>query len=129
MSIYNASKYFIVTFKRFKKTSDYMGEFDKIKDKISFPLKDFNLTDFVQSSNQPGQSIKKQKAIVYDLYGVINHFDYGGNIDRGHYTAYIKNREDGYWYEMDDSRVGLIAEKDVCSEASYVLFYERQETK
>jgi hypothetical protein len=39
---------------------------------------------------------------VYDLYAVDNHF---GGLGGGHYTAFCRNREDGEWYNYDDSRV------------------------
>lgn len=37
---------------------------------------------------------------VYELYAISNHY---GGLGGGHYTAFAKNN--GQWYEFDDSRV------------------------
>ena len=42
------------------------------------------------------------ESMIYDLYGVSNHF---GNMGFGHYTAYAQNPLDKNWYEFDDSHV------------------------
>ncbi len=43
---------------------------------------------------------------VYELYAVSNHY---GGLGGGHYTAFAKN--DGQWYEFDDSRVSNASKK------------------
>ncbi len=50
----------------------------------------------------------EEKPILYDLYAVSNHF---GNMGFGHYTAYVKNKDN--WYQMDDSNVSKVKEDDV----------------
>lgn len=39
-----------------------------------------------------------------------NHF---GGMGGGHYTAFCKNREDGQWYNFDDSRVSKASAEEV----------------
>ena len=52
---------------------------------------------------------------------MVNHY---GTLKKGHYTAYIKNG--GEWFEMDDSKVRRLKDDNgVCSNANYVLFYEK----
>lgn len=63
-----------------------------------------------------------QQQLPYQLFGVINHF---GNLGFGHYTAYAKNWNDNRWYRFDDSHVTPADPEEVCSPASYVLFYRR----
>ncbi|KAJ3131481.1 CSN-associated deubiquitinating enzyme Ubp12 [Physocladia obscura] len=62
-------------------------------------------------------------AYIYDLYGVSNHY---GNMGGGHYTAAVKSLENENWYEMDDARITKLDEKDVMSNAAYLLFYKRR---
>eukprot|EP00826_Nyctotherus_ovalis_P046442 TRINITY_DN5248_c0_g1_i3.p1 TRINITY_DN5248_c0_g1~~TRINITY_DN5248_c0_g1_i3.p1 ORF type:complete len:127 (-),score=53.90 TRINITY_DN5248_c0_g1_i3:196-576(-) len=45
----------------------------------------------------------------------------------GHYTAYAMNS--GVWYNFDDSNVTKAEAEEVCSTASYVLFYKRKDVK
>lgn len=52
-----------------------------------------------------------------------NHF---GGMGGGHYTAFCRNREDGQWYNYDDSRVSKASEESVQSRAAYLLFYRRR---
>jgi ubiquitin carboxyl-terminal hydrolase 4/11/15 len=58
---------------------------------------------------------------IYDLYATSNH---DGKLGGGHYWAYVKNN--GIWYEMDDSREtplhGNLRTEDDSS--AYILFYK-----
>lgn len=61
----------------------------------------------------------------YDLIAVSNHY---GGMGGGHYTGYAKNKDDGKWYNFDDSSVSPASEDQIVSKAAYVLFYQRQDT-
>ena len=63
---------------------------------------------------------KEKRPIIYDLYGVVNHY---GSMGGGHYTAYCKNFMNQRWFEFDDSRVSEVDPKSVITEHAYVLFY------
>lgn len=67
---------------------------------------------------------KKGDPIIYDLYGVVNHY---GTLGGGHYTAFCQNFLNKNWYEFNDSRVEEINRKGIVSESSYVLFYRRRD--
>lgn len=66
-------------------------------------------------------SMNTKSAPTYELYAISNHF---GGLGGGHYTAYGKNN--GEWYEFDDSRVGSTRKKEIVSSSAYILFYERK---
>ena len=59
----------------------------------------------------------------YDLFAVSQHF---GSTGGGHYTAVCKNY-DGNWYSYDDSKVSSSSEKEICTNAAYILFYRRKD--
>ncbi len=69
--------------------------------------------------------------LLYDLYGVVNHF---GSMGFGHYTAFTNHAVargfvdvDGrYWHQYDDSSVSSIPPSEVLSRSAYVLFYRRR---
>jgi len=64
--------------------------------------------------------------VLYDLFGVVNHF---GSVGFGHYTAYTKNWRTGKWQNCDDSTVSNEDSSNICGPASYVLFYRRRDFK
>ena len=58
----------------------------------------------------------------YTLYGIGNH---SGTINFGHYYAYIKLNNKG-WYEFNDSMVSKIGYIDLNSSNAYTLFYKKK---
>jgi hypothetical protein len=58
---------------------------------------------------------------VYDLFAVSNHF---GQLQAGHYTAITKNR--GRWFVFNDHKISPVEEKDIVTQAAYILFYQRR---
>lgn len=85
---------------------------------VHFPLKGLEMSNFVISQKQ-----KDEEPLIYDLFGVSNHY---GQLAAGHYTAYAKN--DGYWYRFNDDQVEEIEnESQICSNAAYNLFYARRD--
>ncbi len=76
------------------------------------------MSNFVLSQKQ-----KDNEPLIYDLYGVSNHY---GQLQGGHYTAYAKN--DGKWYRFNDDEVEEIEnEASIVSPAAYNLFYARRD--
>ena len=49
-----------------------------------------------------------------------------GSLGGGHYTAVVRNLEDGRWFACDDSRVALVDPALAVSPNAYVLFYQRR---
>ena len=67
---------------------------------------------------------KNSGKLLYDLFSVSNHY---GSLGFGHYTAFCKNFKNDQWYSFDDSSVSREDPDNVCSTASYVLFYKRKD--
>lgn len=80
---------------------------------VHFPLDNLDLRKYVNGYS-PEQ-------YVYQLYGVCNHV---GNVMGGHYTAFVRNRENR-WLHYNDDSVREINEEDVVSPKAYCLFYRR----
>jgi ubiquitin carboxyl-terminal hydrolase 4/11/15 len=59
---------------------------------------------------------------MYELYAISNHF---GGLGGGHYTAYAKNN--GKWFDFNDSSVRAVSESSICGSGAYILFYQRIE--
>lgn len=104
----------VVHLKRFS-YSRYMR--DKLDSLVDFPLRDLDMSEFLINPNAG--------PCVYDLIAVSNHY---GGMGGGHYTAYAKNKDDGKWYNFDDSSVSPANDDQIVSKAGYVLFYQRQDT-
>jgi len=64
----------------------------------------------------------KEEPVLYDLYGVSNHF---GSLNGGHYTAYVKNFSNDNWYNMNDSSCSQMSgsKSELITSAAYLLFY------
>ena len=64
--------------------------------------------------------------VVYDLYGVVNHF---GALGAGHYVAYGINPSDNKWHCFNDRVCADMEASSVQSPAAYMLFYVRRDMK
>uniref|UniRef100_A0A3B5MJ38 ubiquitinyl hydrolase 1 n=1 Tax=Xiphophorus couchianus TaxID=32473 RepID=A0A3B5MJ38_9TELE len=89
----------VVHLKRFS-YSRYMR--DKLDSLVDFPLRDLDMSEFLINPNAG--------PCRYDLIAVSNHY---GGMGGGHYTAYAKNKEDGKWYNFDDSSVSPASEDQI----------------
>jgi ubiquitin C-terminal hydrolase len=103
----------IVQLKRFNYTRYFRDKIDLL---IDCPLKDLNLSQFVQNPAE------KAKA-TYELIAVSNHM---GGLGGGHYTAHAKNTNDEKWHTFDDSYVSDVDENSVITKAAYVLIYQQK---
>ena len=125
MELYSLPEILIFHFKRFKTSRiRSIGPFYwasgnyKNTSLIEFPLTGLDMKKYTLSTNG--------KPVIYDLYAVSNHY---GSLNGGHYTAYCKNAVTQKWYEFDDTRVSQISEKDVVTNAAYLLFYQRRKSE
>ena len=55
----------------------------------------------------------------YELFGVICHL---GNVNTGHYLAYVKNIN-GAWFKFDDATITRVTETEVKKVNGYMLVY------
>merc|ERR1712190_677137 len=89
----------------------------KITSLIDFPLEGLDISPWMEDPD------KNQADCIYDCYGVSNH---SGSLGGGHYSAYVKHRENGNWYMCNDSSCYKINESRVVSSESYLLFYRKR---
>eukprot|EP01084_Bolivina_argentea_P154398 269150_1 len=104
----------IISLKRF----DYENNMKKIKDPVTFPIENMNLSELVYCKTD----------IIYDLYGIVNHYGEGLRDSYSHYTAHVKSLKDKQWWLMNDSRrPKLITNpKNVVTNNAYLLFFKRR---
>ncbi|KAI2695503.1 hypothetical protein CBS147317_7782 [Penicillium roqueforti] len=78
----------------------------KVNDYHTFPM-EFDAAPYLS------ESADKSESWVYQLHGVLVH---SGNLDAGHYYAFLKPTKDGHWYRFDDDRVNRATDKEVLDE-------------
>ncbi|GMG14402.1 unnamed protein product [Aspergillus oryzae var. brunneus] len=78
----------------------------KINDRHAFPM-EFDATPYLSNDAD------KSEPWVYQLHGVLVH---SGDLNAGHYYAFLKPTKDGYWYRFDDDRVTRATDKEVLEE-------------
>lgn len=78
----------------------------KINDRHAFPL-EFDATPYLLKESVGSESW------VYQLHGVLVH---SGELNAGHYYAYIKPTKNGHFYRFDDDKVIRATEKEVLEE-------------
>ncbi|EYE98524.1 ubiquitin-specific protease UBP15 [Aspergillus ruber CBS 135680] len=78
----------------------------KLNDRHAFPM-EFDATPYLS------EDADKSESWIYQLHGVLVH---SGDLNAGHYYAYLKPTKDGHWYRFDDDRVIRATEKEVLDE-------------
>ncbi len=78
---------------------------------VKFPVDNFRLRDKFS-----------KYTVMYDLYGVINHFGQPGG---GHYKSMLRGVDT--WYEVDDDIIRHIDVKRVINPNAYILVYFRKD--
>ena len=119
ISIWIPPKIMIIQIKRFIHNFSERGYFaSKLNNMIKYPINDFKINNYMSDY------AKKLGEFTYDLVGVTNHI---GNINGGHYFAYVKSITDNNWYCMDDDNVTRLDENEIVSSNAYMLFYKLKE--
>lgn len=99
----------------------YTDQFQKVNDKYIFP-EILNLNMFVDPNS-------RSKDYVYHLQGVLVH---SGNLNGGHYVAYIKPGKETDWFKFNDSVVTKVSPKEaildnygdgIGNTSAYMLIY------
>ncbi|KAL7538034.1 hypothetical protein ACHAXR_008245 [Thalassiosira sp. AJA248-18] len=89
----------------------------KIEEKVDFPIDRLDLSSYILGRIDP------DAPPVYKLFGVSEHT--GSTANSGHYTATVRNSEDGNWYRYNDSHVGSTSGDAAVTGGAYLLFYQR----
>lgn len=127
VTLWRLPKILVVHLKRF----EYRGTFNrsKIGVLVDFPLDGLDLESHTpQSSVVEDDYVDDRIPMMYDLFGVVNHY---GRMGYGHYTAHARRWDETgaeqEWAEFDDENVTDVANADsIVSPAAYVLFYKRR---
>lgn len=86
---------------------------------VDFPLENLNLSKYVIGYDKD--------SYIYDLYGVCNH---SGSVYGGHYTSFVKNANDKWYYYNDTSVSEVGMAQQILSPKAYCFFYrKRRNTK
>uniref|UniRef100_A0A672ZXN4 Ubiquitin carboxyl-terminal hydrolase n=1 Tax=Sphaeramia orbicularis TaxID=375764 RepID=A0A672ZXN4_9TELE len=103
LDLWSLPEVLIIHLKRFSYTKFTREKLDSI---VDFPLRDLDFSDCLLRKH-PANGEPPSR---YDLIAVSNH--YGGLRD-GHYTSYARNKDNGQWYYLDDSKVTYAKEEQI----------------
>ncbi|KAF6836255.1 Ubiquitin carboxyl-terminal hydrolase 21 [Colletotrichum plurivorum] len=78
----------------------------KINDRYEFP-DEFDATPYLLDSAD------KSEPWTYKLHGVLVH---SGDLNAGHYYAFLKPNKEGWWYKYDDDKVTKATSREVFEE-------------
>ena len=78
----------------------------KINDRYEFP-EEFDAAAFLD------KDADKSESWEYQLHGVLVHT---GDLNAGHYYAFLKPDKDGWWHKYDDDRVTRATKREVLEE-------------
>ncbi|XP_015870895.3 ubiquitin carboxyl-terminal hydrolase 8 [Ziziphus jujuba] len=111
LDLWRLPEVLVIHLKRFSYSRFFKN---KLETFVDFPIEDLDLSTYItrKSSELPSR---------YMLYAISNHY---GGMGGGHYTAFVRH-DDGGWFEFDDDRVFPISEERIKTAAAYVLFYRR----
>jgi ubiquitin C-terminal hydrolase len=83
---------------------------------IDFPLTNLNLSKYVIGYNK--------NSFIYDLYGVCNH---SGSSLGGHYTSFVKNANEKWYYYNDTNVSEVTNETHIITPKAYCFFYRKRQ--
>ena len=124
----------------------------KIEDTVNFPIDRLDMTEYILGPVDPNAppiykvsyciimfstfklcfswtcnltiTIPPLVTTIYtQLFGVSEHT--GTTANSGHYTATVRNSDDGNWYRYNDSNVGFTSGDAAITGGAYLLFYQR----
>lgn len=78
----------------------------KINDRYEFP-EEFDAASYLS------QDADKSEPWEYQLHGVLVH---SGDLNAGHYYAFLKPNKEGWWYKYDDDKVTKATKREVLEE-------------
>ncbi|KAL2025090.1 hypothetical protein VTK56DRAFT_92 [Thermocarpiscus australiensis] len=78
----------------------------KINDRYEFP-EEFDASPYLD------KEADRSEPWVYQLHGVLVH---SGDLNAGHYYAFLKPNKEGWWYKYDDDKVTKATKREVLEE-------------
>ena len=107
ISLFQTSKYLIISYKRYKQNGNKIVKDDRL---IDSPI-NLNLSEFIENGENN----------IYDLVNICIH---NGNMNNGHYVLYrkIKNK----WIVCNDKSIKPIEENKIKNNIAYYLIYQKK---
>lgn len=138
LAVWSSPDILVLHLKRFEYRNIIVRE--KLNTLITFPLVGLDMSPYVRYSQAEFLDASATVPVpgsappIYDLFGVVNHM---GTMAGGHYTAYanaavgrgVCDDAGEFWHYFDDSRVKRVRPDEVITQAAYVLFYRRRDTR
>ena len=84
-------------------------------------MKNINCVECTSDISVPVEDNEVKYEKHFRLLATINHT---GNLDRGHYTSFIKLPNSKSWLHCNDAAVLKAVEKKVNNTSSYIYFFE-----
>lgn len=109
IAFWNFPRVLIISLKRYSPDGKY-----KNAAFVDFPVDDLDLSRYVVGY--------KPASYKYTLFGVANHM---GDVNGGHYTAYVRFSNDK-WMCCNDSAVSEMSASQIVSPSAYCLFYRKR---
>ena len=109
-------KLIIIQLNRFKELDNQRM---KILTSVELDSADLDMATYIHDDFLNGDICTK-----YSLYGISYHY---GGLEGGHYTADIKNFEQGKWYSWDDDKINEIDAPVLSGASPYILFFCRND--
>ena len=78
----------------------------KVNDRYEFP-------EFFDAAPYLSTTADQSEPYIYELYGVLVH---SGDLNAGHYYAFLKTQKNGHFYKFDDDRVTRAMKKEAIDE-------------
>jgi ubiquitin C-terminal hydrolase len=122
--LWQTPKILVIHIKRFM-TNSFGIPTQKLNNNIEYPIQNLDLLKYFNPHSPHKESSK------YDLFGVNLHqaFGYGMNINKGHYTSFVKNMMNHNWYYYNDANdVECVPNSNSLQHMNaYMLFYYRHD--
>ncbi|CAM9856110.1 unnamed protein product [Phaeothamnion confervicola] len=97
----------------------------KLYNGVSFPLKGLDMRPYLTPAAAAASAVGEETPdpLLYDLVGLVEHT---GGLQRGHYTAHVRDAASNRWFYASDEDVHQVTAAAVARRNPYVLFYQRR---
>ena len=82
---------------------------------VNFPLQGLDMRDYVTGP---------QRSTRYNLVASVRH---EGEMEKGQWSAYVQNKGDGRWFEINDITVTEVMPQLISVSEAYLQIYEQQD--
>lgn len=105
-------RYLVLHMRRFRRNNFFKEKNPTI---VNFPLQGLDMKDYTDGP---------QPSTKYNLVASLRH---EGELEKGQWSAYIQNRGNGKWFEVNDITVTEVMPQLISVSEAYLQIYERQD--